>query len=235
MNVYARLESAVLTYNSLYLHQIVILQSSTDKFFLNHLTATYSPSQLHIASRAYLKSYCQSFHRAISFDRELLAATLPSILPSNYPKMIRNFFDFNKNPKSWAARVIASEAKGVPIPTSHPPCPVIDRLYISNMLTASLFLKNIAPACYNATARITHVLSIVSDRAWHLEVIRKTKESSIIQKKIFIKDLPDANLLEYFPGKMSLHHPMSAIALLTSKQRFAASYTAHWLCQILES
>lgn len=102
--------------------------------------------------------------------------------------------------RPWLATVVAEEA-GVPIPNSHPPCEIIPRLYISNMLTAALCLKGIASAYYEAAPRITHVLSIVSGRAWQLEVIQKHTGSDIVQKKIFISDAPDANLLEHFPGK----------------------------------
>lgn len=117
--------------------------------------------------------------------------------------------DFNKGPKVWRTRVIATEEDGVKIATSHPPCKVIEGLYFSNLLTASFYLKGIATAYYNNVPQITHVLSLISGKPWQLTITEKASEPHIVHKTIIIQDTTDANLLEHFPGKDDLKVPFS--------------------------
>lgn len=134
--------------------------------------------------------------------------------------------DFKKGPKVWRTRVIATEENGISIASSHPPCKAIDGLYISNLLTASFYLKDIAPAYYNDkdAPQITHVLSIISGKPWQLTITEKAPESRIVHKMILIQDVPGANLLEYFPGKNILQAPFP-IKSLTTTQKSAPSST----------
>lgn len=126
---------------------------------------------------------------------------------TSHPKTM--FFDFLclSNPSNtWTFNSIASIQDGsVSIPPSPLPNKVIDRVYISNILTASFFLKGIAPAFYKSAStkpvpKITHVLSLVSEKPWHEGLIRKEPKSVIVHKKILVPDRRDANLMDWFPG-----------------------------------
>lgn len=117
------------------------------------------------------------------------------------------FYDFRNITSStnmWTFNSIATDT-GIPIPPSPLPNQVVGRIYISNILTASFFLKGIAPAFYEsasvaATPKITHVLSLVSDKTWHESLVRREVKSAIVHKKIVVPDKVDANLMEWFPG-----------------------------------